>query len=60
MATPKFKAPTFPPFFHFFFALVAPLQEALSIFYRIGGSVVEFLAATRKTGVRFAVNAFTI
>ena len=47
MAPPKFKAPSFP---HFFFALLAPLQPVLTIFYRIGGSVVEFLPATRETG----------
>ena len=51
MAPPKFKAPTFPHFFHFFFALLAPLQQAFTIFCRIGGSVVEFSPATRETGV---------
>ena len=49
----KFKAPKFPHFFLFFFALVAVLQQALTIFYRIGGLVVEFAPATRKTGVWF-------
>ena len=40
MAPPKFKAPTFPHFFSFFFfALVAALQQAFTIFCRIGGSV---------------------
>ena len=61
MAPPKFKAPTFPHFFSFFFfALVAALQQAFTIFCRIGGSVVEFSPATRETGVRFPANAFTI
>ena len=54
------KHPHFPIFFHFFFALVAALQQALIFFCRIGGSVVEFSPATRKIGVRFTVNAFTI
>ena len=60
MAPPKFKAPTLPHFFSFFVALVAALQQALNIFCRIGGSVVEFSPATRETGVRFSANAFTI
>ena len=60
MATQKFKAPTFPHFFHFFFALVAALQQAFTIFCRIGGSVVEFSPATRETGVQIPANAFTI
>ena len=54
------KHPHFPVFFHFFFALVGALQEALTISFRIGGSVVEFSPATRETGVRFPANAFTI
>ena len=60
MAPPKFEAPEFTHFFHFFFALVAALQQALTISFRIGGSVVEFSRATRETGVRFPANAFTI
>ena len=60
MAPSTFKTPTFPHFFHLFFALVAPLQQALTVFCRIGGSVVEFSPATRDTGVRFLANAFTI
>ena len=61
MAPPKFKAPTFPLFFSFFFfALVPAVQQALTIFFRIGGSVVEFSPATRETGFRFPANAFTI
>ena len=60
MAPPNFKALKFPHFFSFVFALVAALEQALIIFYRIGGSVVEFLRATRKTRVRFPANAFTI
>ena len=55
------KHPHFPIFFHFFFfALVAAFQQALTIFCRIGGSVVEFSPATRETGVQFPANAFTI
>ena len=46
--------------FPIYFALVAALQQALTLFYRIGGSVVEFSPATRETGVRFPANAFTI
>ena len=46
MAPPKFKAPTIPNFFHFFFALVPAVQQALTIFCRIDGSVVEFSPAT--------------
>ena len=53
MAPLKFKAPTFPHFFLFFFVLVAALQQALTIFYCIGGSVVGFSPATRETGVQF-------
>ena len=34
----------FPIFFHFFFALVAALQQTLTIFGRIGGSVGRILA----------------
>ena len=61
MAPSKFKAPTFLHFFSFFFfAFVAALQQAFTIFCRIGGSVVEFSPATRETGVRFPANAFTI
>ena len=56
----KSKHPHFPIFFKFFFALVAALQQALIIFCRIGGSLVEFSPATRETGVRFPANAFTI
>ena len=52
--------PHFPIFFYFFFALVPAVQKALTIFCRDGGSVVEFLPATRETGVRFPANAFTI
>ena len=59
MAPPKVKAPTFPKFFIFFFALVAALQQALTIFYRIGGLVVGFSPATRENRVRFPANAFT-
>ena len=44
--------------FPIYFALVAALQQALILFYRIGGSVIEFSPATRETGVRFPVNAF--
>ena len=40
-------------FFLFFFVLVAALQQALTIFYCIGGSVVGFSPATRETGVQF-------
>ena len=47
MAPPQFKAPSFP---HFFLALLAPLQQALTIFYCIGSFLVEFLPATRETG----------
>ena len=55
------KHPHFPIFFYFFFfALVAARQKALTIFCRIGGSVVEFSPATRETGVRFPANAFAI
>ena len=54
------KHPHFPIFFHFSFALVGALEEALTIYCRIGGSVVEFSPATRETGVRFPANAFTI
>ena len=39
---------------------MAALQQALIIFFRIGGLVVEFSPATRETGVRFPANAFTI
>ena len=46
------------PFFSF--AFVAFLQQALVIFYRNGGSEVEFSPVTRETGVRFLANAFTI
>ena len=60
MASPKFKAATFPHVFTFFFALVAALEQAFTIFCRIGGSVVEFSPATRETGVRFPANVFTI
>ena len=60
MASPKFKAPTFLHFFSFFFALMAALQQALKIVFRISGSVVEFSPATQETGVRFPANAFTI
>ena len=60
MAPSKFKAPTFPYFFHFFFALVAALQQAFTISCRIVGSVVEFSPAKRETGLRFPANAFTI
>ena len=60
MAPSKFKAPTFPHLNSFFFALVAALQQALTIFCRIGGSVVEFSPAKWETGVRFPANAFTI
>ena len=60
MAPQKFKAPTFPHFFLFFFALLAPLEQALSIFYRIGSYLVGFSPATRETGVRFLAKAFTI
>ena len=52
--------PHFPIFFLFFFVLVAALHQALNIFYRISGSAVGFLPATRETGVRFPANAFTI
>ena len=45
------KHPHFPIFFIFFFVLVAPLQQAFTIFCRIGGSVVEFSPVTRETGV---------
>ena len=51
MAPQKFKAPTFPHFFLFFFALLAPLEQALSIFYRIGSYLVGFSPAKRETGV---------
>ena len=44
--------------FPIYFALVAALQQALTLFYRFGGSVVEFSPATRETGVRFPANAF--
>ena len=60
MAPPKLKAPTFPHFFSFFFALVAAVQQALTVFCLIGGSVVEFSPVTRETGVRLPANAFTI
>ena len=42
------KHPHFPIFFFhfFFFALVPAVQQALTIFCRIGGSVVEFSPAT--------------
>ena len=61
MAPPKFKAPTFLHFFSFFFfALMAALQQALTIVFRISGSVVEFSPTTQETGVRFPANAFTI
>ena len=53
MAPLKFKGPTFPQFFLFFFVLVAALQQALTISYCIGGSVVGFSPATRETGVQF-------
>ena len=54
------KHPHFPILFHFFFALVASLQQAFTIFCRIGGSMVEFSPAMRETGVWFPANAFTI
>ena len=61
MAPPKFKAPTFLHFFFiFFFALMAALQQALTIVFRISGSVVEFSPTTQETGVRFPAIAFTI
>ena len=47
------KHPLFPIFFLFFFVLVAALQQALTISYCIGGSVVGFSPATRETGVQF-------
>ena len=59
MAPPKYKA-HFPICFHFFIVLVAALQQALIIYYRIGDSVVGFSPATRETGVQFPANAFTI
>ena len=54
------KHPHFSIFFHFFVALMAALQQALTIVFRISGSVVEFSPATQETGVRFPANAFTI
>ena len=39
---------------------MAALQQALTIVFRISGSVVEFLPTTQETGVRFPANAFTI
>ena len=39
---------------------VAAQRQAVVIFYRIGGSVVEFSPATRETGVRFPANAICL
>ena len=46
------------PIFFFFFALVALLQKALTILYRICGLVVEFLRVTQETGKRFLADTF--
>ena len=46
--------------FLFFVFLFLGLQQALTIVYCIGDSVLEFLPATWETGFRFSANAFTI
>ena len=57
MAPQNSRHPLATPLFPIHFALVAALQQALSLFYRIGGSVVEFSPATREARVRFPADA---